>query len=248
MKAIRETAIFHRGLLCVAKIPMLTRIKGRFATNLFGNDRETTENRRCLSRELADMTPEEADLYLGRATSFAIVSLRRSASASVVQVRSNVLLRAPPPIENWAANTPPVRSKRRHEWRKSRETGDARRRRRDCDALSASRGGVAGPETLAQLSGCSTRAVRYHVSELERAGIFILRRERRPDGGERIYYRPGSVMLRELAAFRADYPKDKPKVLRVRHYAHLWCGFPRRSQTLEANRTRVEVREPEPGP
>jgi len=51
------------------------------------------------------------------------------------------------------------------------------------------------------------------LSELERASIYVLRRERRPDGGERIYYRPGPVMLRELAAFSADYPKDKPKVL-----------------------------------
>jgi len=71
-----------------------------------------------------------------------------------------------------------------------------------------------GQETIAHLSGCSTRAVRTHVGELERAAIYVLRRERRPDGGERIYYRPGPVMLRELATFSADYPKDKPKVLR----------------------------------
>jgi hypothetical protein len=71
-----------------------------------------------------------------------------------------------------------------------------------------------GQEAIACLSGCSTRAVRYHIAELERGGFLTLRRERRADGGERIFYRPGLLMLRGLAAFDADYPKDRPKVLR----------------------------------
>jgi hypothetical protein len=70
-----------------------------------------------------------------------------------------------------------------------------------------------GQEAIAQFSGCSTRAVRYHVAALERGGFLLLRRERRWDGGERIFYRPGPVMLCELAAFREKYPKDRPKVL-----------------------------------
>jgi hypothetical protein len=68
-----------------------------------------------------------------------------------------------------------------------------------------------GQDAIARISGCSTRAVRYHVTALERGGFFKLRRERRTDGGERIFYRPGPVMLRELTAFGEDYPKDHVK-------------------------------------
>lgn len=69
-------------------------------------------------------------------------------------------------------------------------------------------------EAIARFSGCSPRAVRYHVADLERGGFLTLRRERRADGSERIFYSAGPVMLRELAAFDADYPKDRPKVLK----------------------------------
>ncbi|HXX69248.1 MAG TPA: helix-turn-helix domain-containing protein [Polyangiaceae bacterium] len=115
-----------------------------------------------------------------------------------------------------------------------------------------------GQEAIAHLSGCSTRAVRTHVSQLERAGIYELRRERRPDGGERIYYRPGPVMLRELATFRTDYPKDKPKVLRpvqaakaAAPVAHTLNPPPERIAGPLAERLSMEPdqeREPDPDP
>jgi hypothetical protein len=70
-----------------------------------------------------------------------------------------------------------------------------------------------GQETIAQFSGCSTRAVRFHVAVLERGEFLVLRRERRANGVERIFYSPGPVMLRELSAFCERYPKDRPKVL-----------------------------------
>lgn len=70
-----------------------------------------------------------------------------------------------------------------------------------------------GQQAIAQFSGCSTRAVRFHVATLERRGFLVLRRGRRADGGERIFYSPGPVMRRELAAFSEDYPKDRAKVV-----------------------------------
>jgi hypothetical protein len=72
-----------------------------------------------------------------------------------------------------------------------------------------------GQETIAQFSGCSTRAVRLHVATLERCGFLTLRRSRRADGGGRIFYRPGPVLRRALATFGEDYPKDRPKVLQA---------------------------------
>jgi hypothetical protein len=70
-----------------------------------------------------------------------------------------------------------------------------------------------GQEAIASFSGCSTRAARYHIAELESGGFLTLRRERRGDGGDRIFYRPGPLMLRGLAAFDTGYPKDRAKVL-----------------------------------
>jgi hypothetical protein len=69
-------------------------------------------------------------------------------------------------------------------------------------------------DTIARFSGFSVRAVRDYVAELERGGFLSVRRERRPDGGERILYAPGPVTLCELAAFNEEFPKDRPKVLR----------------------------------
>jgi hypothetical protein len=64
---------------------------------------------------------------------------------------------------------------------------------------------------IALFSGSSTRAVRNHVAVLECAGVFVLRRERRADGSERIFYRPGPTFLAELAAVVDDFPKDRAK-------------------------------------
>jgi hypothetical protein len=72
-----------------------------------------------------------------------------------------------------------------------------------------------GQEAIAHFSGCSIRAVRYYVAELERGGFLALRRERRGDGSERVFYRPGRVMLQELAAFCGDYPKDHSATLKT---------------------------------
>jgi hypothetical protein len=62
-------------------------------------------------------------------------------------------------------------------------------------------------ETIASFSGYSSRAVRDYVDVLERDGIVRLRRERRPNGADRIYYAPGLVTLIELAAFVERFPR-----------------------------------------
>ena len=66
-------------------------------------------------------------------------------------------------------------------------------------------------ETIASFSGYSSRAVRDYVDVLERGGIVLLRRERRPNGAERIYYAPGLVTLDELAAFVERFPRGLAK-------------------------------------
>jgi hypothetical protein len=69
-------------------------------------------------------------------------------------------------------------------------------------------------ETIASFSGYSARAVRVFVTVLERLGVVRLRRERRPNGSERIYYAPGLVTLVELAAFVERFPRERAKPLR----------------------------------
>jgi helix-turn-helix protein len=66
-------------------------------------------------------------------------------------------------------------------------------------------------ETIAAFSGYSSRAVRDYVDVLESAGVVRLRRERRPNGADRIYYAPGLVTLIELAAFVERFPKGPAK-------------------------------------
>lgn len=66
-------------------------------------------------------------------------------------------------------------------------------------------------ETIASFSGYSSRAVRDYVDVLERAGVVRLRRERRPNGADRIYYAPGLVTLIELAAFVERFPRGPAK-------------------------------------
>ena len=61
-------------------------------------------------------------------------------------------------------------------------------------------------ETIASFTGYSSRAVRDYVAALEAAAIVRLRRERRADGGERIFYAPGAVTLTEVAAFVDRFP------------------------------------------
>jgi hypothetical protein len=61
-------------------------------------------------------------------------------------------------------------------------------------------------ETIASFSGYSSRAVRDYVEVLEVLGIVRLRRERRPNGSERIYYAPGAITLTELSAFVERFP------------------------------------------
>ena len=66
-------------------------------------------------------------------------------------------------------------------------------------------------EALARFSGWSSRAVRDQAYTLERGGFIRLRRERRANGSERIFYAPGLVTLAELAAFVDRYPRERPK-------------------------------------
>jgi hypothetical protein len=68
-------------------------------------------------------------------------------------------------------------------------------------------------ETIASFSGYSSRAVRDHVEDLERLGIVRLRRERRPNGAQRIYYAPGPITLTELATFVERFPQGPTKAL-----------------------------------
>jgi hypothetical protein len=68
-------------------------------------------------------------------------------------------------------------------------------------------------ETLARFSGWSTRAVRDQANVLERDGFIRIRRERRVDGSERIFYAPGLVTLSALAEFVERFPRERAKVL-----------------------------------
>ena len=66
-------------------------------------------------------------------------------------------------------------------------------------------------EALARFSGWSSRAVRDQADTLERGGFIRLRRERRANGSERIFYAPGLVTLAELAAFVERFPRERIK-------------------------------------
>jgi hypothetical protein len=63
-------------------------------------------------------------------------------------------------------------------------------------------------ESIASFSGYSSRAVRDYVAVLEQQGIVRTRRERRPNGADRIYYAPGLFTLSELAAFVERFPRE----------------------------------------
>jgi hypothetical protein len=70
-------------------------------------------------------------------------------------------------------------------------------------------------ETLARFSGWSSRAVRDQAAALERSGFVRVRRERRFDGSERIFYAPGLVTLAALADFFDRFPRERAKPLRA---------------------------------
>jgi hypothetical protein len=70
-------------------------------------------------------------------------------------------------------------------------------------------------EALARFSGWSSRAVRDQAAILERGGVIRLRRERRADGSERIFYAPGLVTLAALAEFVERFPRERAKPLRA---------------------------------
>jgi hypothetical protein len=69
-------------------------------------------------------------------------------------------------------------------------------------------------EALARFSGWSSRAVRDQADALERNGLIRVRRERRSDGSERIFYAPGLVTLAALAEFVERFPRERAKPLR----------------------------------
>jgi hypothetical protein len=68
-------------------------------------------------------------------------------------------------------------------------------------------------DTLARFSGWSSRAVRDQADALERGGFVRVRRERRSDGSERIFYSPGLVTLSALADFVERFPRERAKTL-----------------------------------
>jgi hypothetical protein len=70
-------------------------------------------------------------------------------------------------------------------------------------------------EALARFSGWSSRAVRDQADALEGRGFIRIRRERRPDGSERIFYAPGLVTLSALAYFVERFPRERAKSLGV---------------------------------
>jgi hypothetical protein len=67
--------------------------------------------------------------------------------------------------------------------------------------------------TLARFTGWSSRCVRDQTDALERGGFIRLRRERRADGSERLFYAPGLVTVAELAAFLERFPRGRAKPL-----------------------------------
>jgi hypothetical protein len=70
-----------------------------------------------------------------------------------------------------------------------------------------------GQDTLARFTGWSSRAVRDQTDVLVQAGSLVLRRVRRADGSERLYYAPGLATLSALAAFAERFPRGRAKSL-----------------------------------
>jgi hypothetical protein len=87
-------------------------------------------------------------------------------------------------------------------------------------------------ETIGGFTGYSSRAVRDYVDVLERVGVVRLRRERRPNGGDRIYYAPGLVTLIELAAFVERFPRGPAKAL-ASHPPEAPSGIPPEATSME---------------
>jgi len=81
-------------------------------------------------------------------------------------------------------------------------------------------------ETIALFGGYTSRSVRDHVEVLERAGVIRVRRERRANGTERIYYAPGLVTLLELAAFVERFPRGGPRKAHSAHPPEMVSGGP----------------------
>ncbi|MFI5296748.1 MAG: helix-turn-helix domain-containing protein [Polyangiales bacterium] len=69
-------------------------------------------------------------------------------------------------------------------------------------------------ETIARFCGCTSRFVRTCVAQLVLGGILRVRRTRTPLGTERLYYAPGRVLLRELAAIEERFPRERARPLR----------------------------------
>jgi hypothetical protein len=61
-------------------------------------------------------------------------------------------------------------------------------------------------QTLSRFGGWSIRAVREQTESLERGGFVSIRRERRADGSERLFYAPGHATLSALSDFVGALP------------------------------------------
>lgn len=70
-------------------------------------------------------------------------------------------------------------------------------------------------QTIATTCGFTARSVRNALLGLEQRGILHLRRVPGPHGSTRIYYSPGSVTMRELAALHARLAKHATRAARA---------------------------------
>jgi len=89
-------------------------------------------------------------------------------------------------------------------------------------------------EALARFSGWSSRAVRDQADALERSGFIRVRRERRSDGSERIFYAPGLVTLAALADFVDRFPRERAKPPRAQALAASPASLPTIAHPAEA--------------
>jgi hypothetical protein len=92
-------------------------------------------------------------------------------------------------------------------------------------------------ETIARFCGCTSRCVRTCVAQLVLVGILRMRRTRTVHGTERLYYSPGPVLRRELAALEARFPRERAKSLR-----RALRDEPARSSSVESDEELTDLR------
>jgi hypothetical protein len=68
-----------------------------------------------------------------------------------------------------------------------------------------------GQDRLAALTGYDVRSVRSFTHVIEAADLVVLKREQRPDGSERIFYKPGAALRAAVEDFEGRFPDDHAK-------------------------------------